>query len=493
MFAIVLALLATASALPEHEAHRQLFGHLTPTAEAPRMPRGAATPGPDHTVYGYQAYWAADLNAVPWDDLTHLAIFSANVNPDGTLGDTNRWDDAATAVAMGAPYDVRVHLCITNFNTTELATLLSNSAHRATLVTQVKAWVDGTGAHGVNVDFESLPSSERSTLVTFIRELEAADVGDIVLATPAVDWSDAWDYSSLTDHADLFIMGYGYHWSGGNPGPLDPIYGGGIWAAWSLDWSVNDYVTTNGADPERIILGLPLYGREWPVVDPSALPGERTGDGAVRLWKDAWPLAETHGREWDAHTSTPFWRTSTTQGFYGDLESLRARVRYADDVGIQGIGFWALHYDDNDPDLWQMIREEYAPEPGDTGDTGEPGSDTLHADAGLPFLAYVGDTIILDGTGSSAPGTPTFEWSQVAGPDVTLLDADGPNPTFRVTTPGTHIFELVVGDGTDWSAPDRSHVVVLDPTLAGGCGCQSSAPFASLWLLGLIPWIRRRR
>lgn len=502
MIALFFALSAAVGQTPsEHALHLQQFGHLVPTADPIRTPRGGATPGPHMTVYGYQAYWNADLNAVPWDDLTHLALFNAAAEPDGSLTSTGPWDDAASAVAMGAPYGVRVHLCVTNFTGSELSTLLSSSTARGALVANLKTWVDNTGVHGVNIDFEGLPASERQNMVTFVGELEAAGVGDIVLATPAVDWSDAWDYGALTDKADLFIMGYGYHWSGGNPGPIDPLYGGGIWAAWSLDWSITDYVQTNGGDPSRIIMGLPLYGREWPVTDASAVPADRTGDGDAVIWSSAQAQAATHGRLWDTSTLTPYWMRTGYQGWYQDVESLRSRVQYADNAGIQGIGFWALHYDGGDEAMWTMLREETTdPDlPEDTGDSGgsdsaDPGwSETYLADAGLPFLAYPGDTIVLDGSRSTGPGTLQYRWEQLAGPSVTLLQDEGPRPTFRAVEPGTHIFSLRVGDGEEWSGPARSHVVVLDADLAqGGCGCtQLPAPGAWIGIFGMIA-LRRR-
>ena len=57
----------------------------------------APTPGPTVKVYGYQAYWDDDIFAVPYDDLSLLAIFNADVSSTGTLSNTSRWDDAATA------------------------------------------------------------------------------------------------------------------------------------------------------------------------------------------------------------------------------------------------------------------------------------------------------------------------------------------------------------------------------------------------------------
>ncbi|MEC7987401.1 MAG: glycosyl hydrolase family 18 protein, partial [Myxococcota bacterium] len=55
----------------------------------------------------------------------------------------------------------------------------------------------------------------------------------------------------------------GYHWKGGDPGPVDPLFGGSPWSVYSLEWTVEDY-RDKGVPDNKIILGLPLYGREWP-------------------------------------------------------------------------------------------------------------------------------------------------------------------------------------------------------------------------------------
>lgn len=515
MLTILLALTASAELPPDavfpgpHAAQVAQYGHLDPVNPPVRVPRGAATPGPHMTVYGYLAYWDDNLNTVPWDELSHLAIFQADVGTDGSLSNTGRWSETSTAIAMGAPYGVRVHLCVTNFVGSELTAILSSSTARATLVSNLKTWVDNTGAHGVNIDFEGLPASERANMVTFVGELEAAGVGDIVLATPAVDWSDAWDYAALTEKADLFIMGYGYHYSGSsNAGPNDPLYGGGLWASWQgLDWSARDYVDTNGADPSRVILGLPLYGIEWPVGDNTVVPTAASGRGSSIFYAEANSAAATYGRQWESGALSPWYGRPGYQAWYSDVESIRHRVQYAANTGLGGIGFWALNYDNDDAALWAMIREETTDEgvvdtgPTDTGptDTGpfdsdEPVANEFVANAGLPFLAYTGDAVMLDGTRSRGPGTLQFQWEQIAGPEVFLANDTTANPTFRVRESGTHIFALTVGDGQNWSEADTSHVVVLDPEMGGrGCGCAHGGLGWS-WM-GLLPLlaVRRRR
>ena len=86
------------------------------------------TPGPDARVYGYLAYWSDDLDSVRWDDLSDIALFSAGTDASGRLTGTSNWDLAEDTVRLAAPYGVRVHLCVTNFDTGELATLLGDAA-----------------------------------------------------------------------------------------------------------------------------------------------------------------------------------------------------------------------------------------------------------------------------------------------------------------------------------------------------------------------------
>ncbi len=490
-----LALLALSLASAPAQVHAEhaaeaLGATARPFVQGPHL-LPDPTPGPDAVVYGYQAYWNADLAAVPWDHLSHLAIFDAHVTPTGALEHTSRWAIASEAVEIAALYGVRVHLCITNFDTGELETLLGSPAARQDLIDALVGWVADTGAHGVNVDFENLPASRRSHMVQFIQDLEAA-VGEVVIATPSVDWHDAWDFATLTDHADLFLMGYGYHWSGSEvAGPNDPLYGGDPWHPWSLDGSVQTYLE-QGADPDRVILGLPLYGFRWPVVSGD-IPSATTGTGSSIVWAAAHEEAAIHGRSFEPHSRTPWWYDGAQQGWYGDTDSLQERVAYALDEGLAGIGFWALHYDGRDAALWEMVAAETTV-PGEP-ETAAPAGDWI-ADAGPPFLAYPGDTIVLSGALSQGPGALSYRWSQVAGPEVDLDDPAALEPSFRARWPGTHVFALEVGDGETWSAPARSHVVVLDPKAGSRyltCGCASApGPVSGLVVLLLGALARRR-
>jgi hypothetical protein len=352
-----------------HLEHAEMeVGRVDSPAElAPPMPLLPPGDRPSVWVYGYLPYWADSLDTVPWDSLTHVAMFDVGMDSAGNLSDTGRWTQIASKLMKRAEeYDVKVHLTLTCFSESVMESVLLSPQKRAKVVGAVAELVNAAGAHGVSVDFEGVPRSVKAELVSFVKEMAQA-VDQVTVATPAIDWNGSFDYDELSAAADaLFIMGYGYHWKGGNPGPLSPLWGGGIWGKYSLQWSVEDHLQW-GATKDSIVLGLPLYGRNWPSTS-QAVPGTATGNGEAVVYSKAVALGETYGRNYDEQTETPYaFPSNKEQLWYDDIESLRAKIAYAVDEGLLGVGFWALNYDGSDAELWAMVRDETIFESNDTG------------------------------------------------------------------------------------------------------------------------------
>jgi hypothetical protein len=310
---------------------------------------------PDVTVYGYWPYWGESLETLAWDQLTHLALFGVELSVDGGLTEEDRWhSQAPLAVALAEEHGVRVHLTLICFSDEAMASVLPDPTRRARAISEVASLVSAYDAHGVNLDFEGLDVAYKHDFTAFVEEMSEV-LEDVFVATPAVDWDGAYDYDALAFASEgLFIMGYGYHWSRGDPGPVAPLDGGTPWGSHSLSWSVEDHLKW-GAPASKIILGLPLYGRLWPTTSME-IPGEGTGEGVAVTYGSAKVLVEDHDRYWDSATTTPYLLpTSREQLWYDDAESLEAKMAYAVDSNLQGFGFWALTYAHTDAGLWGAV------------------------------------------------------------------------------------------------------------------------------------------
>jgi len=126
--------------------------------------------------------------------------------------------------------------------------------------------------------------------------------------------------------------------------------------------------------------------------------------------------------------------------------------------------------------------------------------------AASPGTVQVGETVTLDGSGSTddslplpAPPGARYMWSQISGPTVGLSDATAVKPTFVVPAAGVYVFTLKVNDGTSDSSPDFVVVTAKASDVAatgggnGGGGCGLGAELMlilpGLWVAA---WFRRR-
>lgn len=481
--------------------HQEILLPTQRTSNAPSLPFYSS---PNVTVYGYHAYWSGDPNNVDLTPLTHLAVFNVDLQADGSLTDTQRWTSVAEELVPRAhAQNVKVHLCMTSFDDAVINSVLPSAERRAIAIAELADLVHTYNADGVNVDIEGLDASQRENFVSFIEELKP-QVGEVVIATPAVDWSNAFDYQTLADLSDgLFIMGYGYHWKGGDPGPVDPLYGGGIWGIHSLAWTVNDYQNA-GAPNDKIILGLPLYGREWPT-ENSNVPGTASGNGVAVTMAEAVDRAQTEMPLYDSTTFTPYFLSENAQLWYGDVYSVQQRIQWVLAEEIQGFGFWALGYEAGVPGFWEMvINETQQPEEDDHEEDEDTNNDQQNdqaptntspvALAGSDQIAYVNDTIVLNGENSFDPegDSLSYTWEQIYGPPTDLLNDNAPQISFSPATAGTYIFQLTVSDGELLSEPDRITVAIKQKN-GKNSSCQHFPVSHWLFPLGFFTLMRSRK
>lgn len=380
----------------EAEAHRDMVIPVSPAPRGLSLLAPSAARNASRTVFGFYPYWGPGFSQIRFQDLTHIAFFSVEANGSGQLVNLRGWPNYPLIQAAHQA-SVRVVLVCTLFDSNQLQGLLSSAQARQSLVSNLKEQVVLGNADGVNIDFEGVPGSQRANLVLFMKDLavtlrDALPGADISIDTPAVDWSNAFDYAALADICDtLMIMAYDYHWTGSSsPGPVSPLAGSDVWGKYSVTWTVADYLTKVGSQRSRkLVVGVPYYGYDWPS-ESDSLNAKALAQATSRTYSAASAAAASYGRRWDNFSSTPwYFYTSQTphQAWFDDAASLSLKYDLVFQNDLQGIGIWALTYDQGTTELWALIERKFAlPQPPEPPTVSAPAS--FFNTVGLPLAIH---------------------------------------------------------------------------------------------------------
>jgi len=381
-------------------------------------------------VFGWHPYWSNGLESnYEWNLLSDFAYFAYEVNPStGNASNTYSWS-TEPSVDTALSHGVRVSLCVTLFSSH--ATFFGSSSSQQTLITNIINLIQQRGAHGVNIDFESVPSANKTQLTNFIINLcnqmhTAMPASKVSMCLPAVDWSATYDVVAMMPYVDLFlIMGYDYYYSGSSEaGPTDPLYTHISTYNYNVSKSVTYYLN-KGVPNTKLALGLPYYGREWPT-STNTVPSNTTATGVARKYNYVRDNANgyySNPISYNKTMSTYYvfndgssWR----QCFITDAYMMGRRYDMVNQRNLAGIGIWALGNDDGYNDLWQVIENKF------TNCAVVTCSDTLY-DMGGPQGNYFNNenyTYTIAPSGASGLSLSFNSFSTTAGSD-TLKIYDG--------------------------------------------------------------------
>jgi len=463
-------------------------------------------------VFGYYPYWNGDwYTRFRYDLLNHIAYFCVDLHPDGSLGEIPNPSILKSLTDLAHRNGVGVSITAVNFSQSEIDRFLASAQARSRAIHNLKTMVETLALDGVNIDLEFPSASVRDYLVTFMKDLTdtihaLSPLNIVTIATPAVDWWGSFDYHRLSSVTDgLFIMAYDYYWSGSShAGPVAPLRSSSLWGPYSDSWTVNDYLN-KGADPNRLLLGVPYYGYRWPT-ETGGLKARTTGSGVARIYATLADSAEKYGKRWEDRSKTVWYRKYTNQWYqawFDDSLSLSLKYQLVIDSLLFGAGIWALGYDRSRTELWGAIETAF----------GRNRRDARFVDFAIPDTMAVGETALIwikventgnliwpdsgstnpyrIGAGSIGNGNPhdnQFPWFdfQYGGYSNHLLDqraylGDSVFPdsthtlTFKIEAPrieGRYWFEArMVCDGVGWFGPPLSHqIVVVRVAVAEGKG-----------------------
>ncbi|MBE0647637.1 MAG: T9SS type A sorting domain-containing protein [Bacteroidales bacterium] len=344
-------------------------------------------------VFGYHTYWTGNayLN-YQWNLLSDLCYFSYEVDPATGMPVTIHEWLTDPAVDSAQANGVRTHLCATLFS--GHGTFFSNPVSKQNLIDSLISLVQLRNGDGINLDFEAVPAAYGEEMVDFTIDLAQQyhslnPDGIVSMALPSVDWSGIFNIDLLKEHIGIFfIMGYDYYWNGSaQAGPVAPLYSMTGIFNYNLSRTISYYLF-EGVPLEKLILGMPYYGRQWPTESGSS-PSNTTGNGTAYRYRTIKNSSGTNytpeNRQWEQHSFSTYYAFQENSNWYQcflcETADLEYRYNIVNQRELGGIGMWALGYDDGYTELWQLIADHF------TDCAILPCTDTIY-DSGGPYWNY---------------------------------------------------------------------------------------------------------
>ena len=236
------------------------------------------------------------------------------------------------------------------------------------LSTQLAGYVEEYDLDGINVDIENVTHEQRDAytqLVRLLREKIPAhkEVSVAVAANPngwQTGWHGSYDYAALAEVADhLFLMTYDEHYEGGEAGPVASI----DFVERSIQYALRK------ADPEKIVVGLPFYGRVWSL-DNGRIAGKGISIQTIQDILENCVSTVTYDQTAQSvkaeFTITKSSAKYTVGGdfvlqpgkyvvWYENDASYQAKLQLVQKYNLKGAGSWSLGQED--PSIWEHYDE----------------------------------------------------------------------------------------------------------------------------------------
>lgn len=368
------------------------FQILSPVGDAISVDR-------EYEVFGFAPYWTINkLDNVDYNVLTTLAYFGIPINANGSLdksyaGYKTFESSKATEIFNKAhAKGTRVVLTITQMDNATIRAFLDDERAQARAIAETVALVKERGLDGINIDIEytGTPGGDyREKFTSFVEKAEKVLHSEVsgshlsvsVYASSAKD-AKLYDIGAIADKSDaIFMMAYDFATAGSDHAiPTSPLYGykeGEYW--YDVSTAVEDFLKVMPAD--KLILGLPWYGYNYPVVEPGVKVARNDGY-YYHYWRN-WrrysayhkhpSSAQTYASAmndiveemsgWDEHGQVG-WKAYREDGvwrmiFVDDERSLRLKYQFAKDQNLGGVGMWALGFDSGKTEMWSLLNSEF--------------------------------------------------------------------------------------------------------------------------------------
>ncbi len=354
----------------------------------------------EYEVFGFAPYWTINkLDNVDFNVLTTLAYFGVPVNSDGSFDEddigykTFHSKKATDLFNKAHSHGTRVVLTLTQMDNETIKEFLDDAEAQKKAIDGAIKLVKSRKIDGINIDFEyvgKIDKPYRAKFAKFVKmtndklhlEVPNSQLSVSVYASSAKDATKLYDIKELAEGSDkIFMMAYDFATTGSEHAiPTAPLYGykeGKYW--YDVSTAVDDFLKVMPA--EKLILGLPWYGYNYPVASPGVKVAREDGyyyyyyykkkryqayysyksnaqtyASAMKNITDEKSGWDDYGKVgWKAYKEDGIWRMI----FLDDTRSLKLKYKFAKDMKLGGVGMWALGFDTGTSDMWSLLNSEF--------------------------------------------------------------------------------------------------------------------------------------
>ncbi len=230
------------------------------------------------------------------------------------------------------------------FNNRLISAVVNNDEATANLISNLLQTMEEKGYQGVDIDFEYILASDRDAFTAFVwKTAEALRANGYRLSVALAPKTSATqegllyegkDYRALGEAADhVLLMTYEWGYTFGPPMAVAPI---------NKVRQVVEYAITE-IPPEKIDLGIPNYGYDWPLpfVRGSTMATTINNVQAVRI-----AIQQGAVIEFDELAQSPFFNYMEDgilhEVWFEDVRSLQAKFDLIKEFNLRGCGYWQI-------------------------------------------------------------------------------------------------------------------------------------------------------
>lgn len=285
------------------------------------------------------------------------SFFSLERGSNGEIYD-NAKDDGAEYIEWAHNNNYQVWAMFSNNSLKDTTSqILNDYEKREAMIENLMDLVEEYNLDGVNVDFENMNESDKDVYSRFLIELapRLKKIGktlsvDVTAPDGSETWSLCFDRNTIANVADYIVfMAYDQYGTSSNKAGTTAGYN------W-VEANIKKFLGQEDVDPEKIILGIPLYMRLWEEKD------DGTAKPEVVNMRDMFDvLPENQVATWDEELKQYYVEYEEDGKKYKmwveNEKSVGEKINLANQYNLAGIAFWEKDRETND-EFWTFVKEQ---------------------------------------------------------------------------------------------------------------------------------------